>query len=319
MKSSSPLFWALSKEEHQRVELKVTEGERSYKGLSFEALYTSWEDFQRLFSHPRIKGKFVDLGCGLGLGCLLYGSLFPERQSIGVEFEKARYEKAQELKETSSLSNVEFLHQDLGEGKIPNGDTYFLYFPTGPVLDRILTSLYQEKSDFVLVAIESHGDLYQRLECENWLTLIDEVPLTSKRHASVAKVYQRNREERSSSLLPFTLSYQEKFLLIREGSEDWIARSHGLQWTAGNRFELKTPPRTIAWENVIQVIEPHELPHEVRAIAALWEAGEIILQGEKTYRGILRKIFLRPTFELELSTGERVKWSKEYSLTKAHP
>ncbi|WPU67132.1 hypothetical protein [Peredibacter starrii] len=307
----------LFKFDYDAIEALVGTRTGSYKGLDSRALYTSREDFESIFSHSLVTGTFVDLGCGIGEGCLLYSWLYPDRHSIGVDFELSRIEAGLKIKEELKLEAVSFLHQDLLQGDIPLGDTYFLYFPTGIVLDRILSELYQSNRDFRVVAIESHGDLFPRLEKENWLKLVATIPLKSERHHPMAQVYERTTEPRSSSLGPFELSFQEKFLLIEEGDIAWLGESYGLEWTHDDRFELLTPPRTIYWNQVKEILSFDQIDVKFRRALEIRRLGGVTVKTlSSEITGHIRKVIVRPTFHLEISSGEKVEWSHIVTITQ---
>lgn len=303
MKFSLPPFWEHFKEQHTTLESRVEEGVGSYKNLTHEALYTSFEDLSEIFQHPLVKGTFVDLGCGAGQGVLLYAWMFPDRLAIGVEFQKAR------LSHELRLPNAELIHADLLECEIPKADTYFLYFPTGPVLDRVLTELYQMEHDFVLIAIESHGHLLPRLELENWLKLEAEIPLHSQRHYNQARIYQKIQHERN--LEPFLHTFKEHFLLI----DNWIGETLGMEWQEGDRYELLIPPRTINWKDVKKLMVWDEISPELHKALLIRRLGEVeIVTTSQRYQGFIRKIIVDPSFVVEISTGEKVEWSQIQSI-----
>lgn len=317
MKSSLPLYWEHFNLPHGMIENNVKLREGSYQGLLQEALYTSREDFLTLFGHPLVQGTFIDLGCGAGEGCLLYGSLYPDRKSIGVEFEEARLNYGRDFREQFNLLNVDLQQADLLTSTIPSGDTYFLYFPTGMVLDRILSELYRSKSFFRLVVIESHGDLFPRLDLENWLTLKEELPLQSARHHSQARIYERNQLLRDDALNAFALSFKNKYLFIQDHDEVWIGESRGLTWTREDRFELLTPPRTVFWRNVNSWSNWDGLPPLQKLVVELRSEGELEIIGVNfKISGFIRKIIVHPTFHLEISTGEKVEWEKILTINK---
>ena len=310
MNSSLPPYWAHFNFNHESVEGQVGNDTGSYRGTNEKALYTSREDFLAIFSHPHITGTFVDLGCGTGESSLLYGSLYPERKSIGVEFQGARLKIGRAFQAEHQISNVELREQDLFKNPIPEGDTYFLYFPTGMVLDRILSSLYESQREFKLVAIESHGDLLPRLQKENWLKLVAEVPLSTSRHYPNAQIFESIKVSRGEELLPHTLSYQEKFLVIQD-QETWLGETMGLEWSEGNRYELLIPPRTIQWESVQEVLSFNEFDVKTQEAIKLRRLGELQIEtSNAVFQGYIRKILLKPTFRLEISSGEKVEWSE---------
>jgi SAM-dependent methyltransferase len=309
MKSSSHQFWEHFRKFHHEIESGVKDRAGSYQGLPKEALSTSLEDLSLIFKSNFVRGTFVDLGCGTGESVLHYALTFPERISIGIEFESARLRAARKF----ALKNSLFIDGDLGKDSIPEGDTYFLYFPTGPVLDRVLTELYSTQKEFTLIAVESHGDLIPRIKLENWLEVVEEVKLASSRHYPNAVIFKRNGEKRDEKLLPFTLSYQEKFILI----EDWIGETNGMEWTEGDRLELLTPPRTIHWKDVKKLMMPSDISDELSKILAIRRQGELIIKlKDRTITGFIRKIIPGPTLCVEISNGEKVEWTKIKSIRK---
>lgn len=305
MKSSLLQLIASSRFDQKSDSDEVSEREGSYKGIRPEALYNTFEDFLSIFSSPFIGGKFIDLGCGTGLSCLLYSALFPDRESIGIEFELSRLTPAKQFVEENDLQNCSFLHADLLESKIPVGDTYFLYFPTGLVLDKILTELYIGERKFRLVVVESHGDLIGRIQKENWLQEIGEISLHSPRHYPKAIVYERNFLKRRPSLLPHEISFQEKYLILRDQCGEWVADSYGLEWSGGENYDLRHPPRRIMWIEVIAIRCLEDFPLKIRELLNQRKRGGFI-NGE-----IIRKIYLN-TPEVELSSGERINLDKDH-------
>lgn len=296
--------------EHQKIEAKVSDKNLSYRNLLPEALYTSSEDFETIFSSSFIHGTFVDLGCGAGLGCLQYAERFPERQAIGVDIEEARIRHGLKLMQDLELKNVELKTLSLLESFIPDGDTYFLYFPTGHILDRILTELYNKNLNFTLIAIESHGDLLPRLELETWLKPVEEVPLLSERHYPFARIYRSSSEERN---IPdaFQLSYQDVALFIEDENGAWLGDSYGLEREVGERFTLMHPPRTIEWKSVKNLKSFMDLEERLKQLVLLRRSGPVFIETlAKAYEGFIRKIYVSPVFRLELSTGEQVEWSR---------
>jgi len=317
MKFSLPPNWQHFDNLLHELEEHVQHREGSYKGLLPEALYTSTKDLLAIFENTNVSGTFVDLGCGTGKSVLLYGSLFPDRKAVGIEFESARLGAGHRFKEEYNILNVSMLNKDLLTCDLPEGDTYLLYFPTGPVLDRIMCELYKRKSVFRLIIIESHGDLIQRIELENWIRLIDEVELESERHYPMARIYERSPVERDSSLLPFEYSFKEKFIVINDGHEDWVGETYGMEWTSDDRFELKTPPRTIFWNCVKKLMTDRDIPHDLRTALEIRRLGEVMIKTHKSgYSGFIRKIIISPVFQVELSSGEKVEWNEILTITQ---
>lgn len=315
MNSSLPQSWERFNSQHREIERSVSDQRGSCLGLSAEALYTTSDDLNRIFDDGLISGTFCDLGCGHGLAPLLYGERFPTRKAIGIEFEKARLDFGRGEAQKLHLENVSLIEGDLLSCNIPKADTYFLYFPTGPVLDRILTTLYELGSAFRLVVIESHGDLLPRIELENWLSLLKEIPLSSKRHYPNARIYERTLAQRDKRLFPFTLSYQEKFFVLTD--EEWIGETYLMEWQKEEAFDLCYPPRTIHMSSVKKVLSKEELSAELKCCVEIRRRGEVNIKTSKSsFKGHIRKIITKPSFHLELSGGEKVEWSDITSISK---
>jgi hypothetical protein len=290
---------------HTEIERDVGPIPELYAGLSEEALYTSEEDLLSIFQHPLISGTWVDLGAGVGKSVLLYAARFPERKSVGIECAKARVEAGLLKIRERELSNAELLLGDLLFTEIPEGDVYFLYFPTGPVLDRLLCELSQKPKRFKIVAIESHGDLLLRLSKENWLTLKDEIHLSSQRHYPQAQIFESNGLFRETELSFYDLSFQHKYLLISEGEKSWIGESFGMTEIREDEFNLLVPPRTIQRDSVMAILDESEI------LEGIFPA--LKLRRELAHP-LIRKIFVTPGFSLEISTGETIEWNQFLEL-----
>ncbi len=301
---------------HSFVEKDVEAKEGSYKDLNPEALYTSFEDLETIFASLPDSGVWVDLGAGVGQSALMYGSLFPDRRAIAVEFIEARFQAGKAVAGKLNLENVFFYQRDLLVDEIPEGDIYFLYFPTGPVLDRILHVLYERKKSFQLVAIESHGDLLDRLGKENWLKKMKEIPMKSQRHSPCAILYQSNSELRSPKTFLHDQSFSQCYLEIQEEETIWLGESFGLEWLKDDLFDLKTPPRTVDASQVKRVLQESELDPILSFVAKLRRLGEVkIMSKNRLYTGMIRKIYYSPCFELEISSGEKVEWESIQTIS----
>lgn len=298
----------MSSNEYTHVEDLVSHQKGSYKGLLPEALLTCEVDFRSIFSVLPDVQTWVELGSGHGLGPLLFAALNPHKKAIGVEFEAARYEISQKNKLASKITNVEFLHADLLTCDLPEGDVYFLYFSTGIVLDRILYELGKRNDPFKMVAIESHGDLLPRLVKDGQFKIIQEIPLTSARHAPNAVVFE-NCGVRKSSF--HDLSFQMKFLLVEdEDGRHWLGESYGLEWIQNEQYQLLTPPRTITSTQVKKALEFGEVQSKFHSALQLRRLGKLNFHTSHGIKeGYLRKIYASPCFKVEISSGEQVEWS----------
>lgn len=298
------------------AEKRVKARDGSYKDLDLRALYTSVSDLKNIFS--KLSGSFCDLGCGTGMSSVLYGILFPSRESFGIEFEASRLNVGLDFVSMNRVQNVALTCEDLLHSDIPYADNFFLYFPTGHVLDRIL-SVLSERQNIRLIVIESHGDLIHRIEQENWLTLIEEIPLKVQRHYPMARVYKHNNCKRADDLWPFEITFKDQYLLIEENDETSIASSFGMEWIGGQKFNLVHPPRTVSMKDVRKIItSPSELQVKFLGLALeIRKKGTVKIQTRSSsFDGFIRKIIITPSFRVEISSGEKVEWSDIISITQ---
>lgn len=296
------------KTNYKLVEENVSTRPGSYPGLEEAALLTSEEDFRAIFNSIPESSSWIEFGSGHGLGPLLFGHLHPQGHSTGIEFEESRYKASLELKDKSGLQNVSFIHADLLNCDIPEGDVYFFYFPTGIVLDRILFELGKRTGSFKLIAIESHGDFLERLKKENWLKVIQEIPLKSSRHNSHALVFEKCGTK-SSSLHDY--SFQKNFLILQDSSGEWIGETYGLEWLNSNQFQLLVPPRSFLQEDVKKIVSLEGIESRFHPALRLRHLKQLTFktsQGE--FKGALRKIYVRPSFRVEISSGQLVEWEE---------
>ncbi len=307
MKSSLTPLLESFKSKLLKAELEISDTPESYRGLSLEALCTPIEDLLQIFEDPLVVGSWVDLGSGFGHSVLAYAERFPERKAIGMEIEFARIEVARALAEVRSLP-CQFIEGDLLTDPIPYGDIYFLYFPQGHVLDRILSEL-SKKKDFLLIAIESHGDLFPRLQKETWLDIVREVPLTSMRHHPSARFFRPNKNSRVLAGL-HSYSFHEKIFLLKDDETLWWGESLGL-CASGDQYLLKHPPRTICESELVKIMTKDEIDAVGNFLLTLRRRGELqISVDNNVFIGALRKIIVWPAFSVEFSSGERVEWSR---------
>lgn len=302
-------------ESFKKAEEFVSGDPGSDKGILEEALCTSPEDVLAIISDPLVHGTWVDLGSGFGHTVLTYAEKFPERSAIGIEKENARRAIAARIAHERNL-NCEFLLGDLLTHEIPDGETYFLYFSQGHVLDRILSEL-SRKEIFTLVVIESHGDLFPRLDKEKWLKLEKEIPLRGQRHNHFARIYRPDKLERKLSGL-HQVSFLERYLLLKDASGLWWGDSFGLSEN-GDAYLLETPPRTVKGSEVVKIMTKDELPPLIAFLVSLRKLPDVtIFTRDKVHKGPLRKIHDAPAFSVEFLSGERVQWSDIGRITQGN-
>lgn len=302
MSFSSQLLEATSN--FEEVEKNVSSQEGSYPGLSQEALLTALEDFQIIFDRLGDIHSWVELGSGHGHGPLLFAHLHQDKLAIGIEFEEARFLESLRLKHLLNIQNVTFIHADLLTTPLPQADSYFLYFPTGKVLDRILYELGGRDNSFRLIVIESHGDLIPRLKLENWLCVEEQIPLSSTRHYPQAMVFRKVAKKAASI---FDYSFLNHYFVIRDhDGQEWVGDSLGLEWQIDHSIRLLHPPRTIREDQICRILQEHQLPSEILPLLTLRRQGPVEIETKQgNYFGLIRKIFLNP-WRLELSTAQVV-------------
>ena len=289
------------------LEQSVSSRAGSYFGLEQQALLTDFSDYFNIFSYFNNVTSYVEFGSAYGHGPLIFSHLYPSAKGIGIEFEDVRIKTAVTLKNTLKLNNCEFIHADLAIAKIPAADLYFLYFPTGPILDRILFELSQMTHKFHLIVVESHSDLIPRLEKETWLNEAFEIPLVSPRHYSQAKVYASGGLKLSSY---FDFSFKEKYFMIRDSDHSiWIGDSLGLEWHSKDSLTLLNPPYTIHENQIHAVVEFSSFNLPIQQLIKLRTVGEVKIESQqKRFQGFIRKIYIDPHLIIELSSGERIKY-----------
>jgi hypothetical protein len=303
----------MDKTHYSQIESQVSGREGSYQGIEEAALLTSVEDFNEIFRNLTNFSTYIELGSGHGLGPVLFAHTFPTKKALGIEFEQARLNESLRLKSSYNLENVDFVFGDLSTCEIPNGDLYFLYFPVGPVLDRILKILGESRSDLHFIAIESHGDLLSRLDREDWLERCFEIPLTAARHYPNAVLYKKIQLKKPSF---DDYSFVEKIFEIRdEDGSIWLGESYGMSWCKENLYNLQIPPRTINQDQILNILDEMNLTEFLKKWISLRRKGPMSFETDRgIFNGEIRKIFISPDLKLELSTGQRLLFSEINSL-----
>lgn len=303
----------MDKSQYSIIESQVSAREGSYQGLEEAALLTSLEDYNEIFRNLTDFSTYIELGSGHGLGPVLFAHTFPTKKAFGIEFEQARLNESLRLKSSYNLENVDFVFGDLLTCEIPFGDLYFLYFPVGPVLDRILKILGESRSDLSLVAIESHGDLLPRLDRENWLERFFEIPLRAARHYPNAVLYKKIHLKKPSF---DDYSFVENFFEIQdEDGSIWLGDSYGMSWCKENLYNLQFPPRTINQDQILNILDEKNLTEFLKELISLRRKGPLSFETDRgILNGEIRKIFIRPDLKLELSSGQHLLFSEINSL-----
>ncbi len=307
-----------------------------------EALFTSYCDYSTLFQDFTSRGfsSFCDIGGGIGRGKLLFDILSTHKspKNYSVELLEQRHQEGLSAHARMNLPFPDgFKCCDLRVAPLPKADAYFIYLPVGAVLNEVLSKIEEQfqNSNGILYVIESHGDLIPFLKDSLPLKLLDQIPLTSKRHNPNIHVFaigplnawskQRNllstqNEEalRDSSGLDFfnyspgdilhTLQQFEEQadiqLIIKEHDKEWLADLKGHRYgIKEGTIEIKTPYRIVELSRLRGLVIP----------TSEWQ--ELVAQRRKPEKPLIRKIIISPTCAVEYSSGEiielSIRWTRE--------
>lgn len=259
----------------------------TYPELSFEALNTPADDWRILFHYMNRQGlkTLFDAGAGNALSAQVAQKEFSNIYVHAWEVMAKRLEGV-------DCPDHDVRVADLFHEPIPKADVHFLYLPTGPLLECILSQI---ETGLLIAAIESHGELFQRLE--ESAELVDELPITATRHAPTMRIYRWHTGPKNMKDMLRQYSYQNNFkqVLIQdndpfEGQCQWLADCFGLNVTPDDYVETLFPPRRLKLEQVVNVLEfnQYEILKERRA-------------------GKWRKIFIEPRLLVETPEGIRIE------------
>tara|TARA_R110000868_G_scaffold117600_15_gene312593 strand:- start:92289 stop:93092 length:804 start_codon:yes stop_codon:yes gene_type:complete len=259
---------------------------QTYEDLSFEALNTPKEDWRELFNFMSRMGlkTLFDAGAGNALSAQVAQSEYP---SLCVHAHEIVSERLSSL----DLPNQVLKICDLMQEPIPICDLTFLYLPTGPLLERILLQL---PDNALIAAVESHGDLFDRLDecCE----LLEELNISAKRHHPSMHIYRYRKvtsdlrqKIRELSTIESLLQLEVKDADPVTGEYVWSADIQGCTLESNGIIETLWPPRRFSLESVVTINWPK------------WP--ELILQRRLGY---WRKIIISPVSLKETPQGERI-------------
>ncbi len=314
------------------------------KGLSPEALYTSYKDLVEVMQWAHRQGlrHWCDIGCGIGRSCFLWTWLFEDAKATGIELVPERLEEARAAARALRTERNFWIEADFAAPALalPEADLFFLYIATGKELDLLLKKLKLRASPAWVAVIESHGDLKPRLQWEAWWLSpsVHRFPLRSARHDPWLQLYrtrphhpvcelEESWELRSGilpeelelhpSVLGFLLSksaHRDWELVVQEGEELWTMDGLGLKWHDPLTLQGAHPPRQI---------RPSQMKVGLRRIGeatpyrqwSQWRRDGVELalprgSGGLRRLGVIRKIILSDQGLVEFSSGERLRWSE---------
>lgn len=259
----------------------------TYSDLHIDALNTPVSDWRLLFNYMLENGykTLFDAGAGHARSAILAQSEFKEITVYA-------YELVSERIRNLNCPDQIIVCADLFKVAIPKCDITFLYLPTGPLLERILSQLEQNT---IIAAVESHGELFLRLE-ESAIE-IDSLSISARRHHPKLKIYKWKKPANDLKNKLRELSYKKTFKQIHIQEDDiflgqaiWSADIEGLTITPDHYVETLHPPRRIKLESITAISEPEDI--------------ELI---ERRRLGHIRKIFIKPYGIIEDSFGVRSK------------
>lgn len=259
----------------------------TYPQISFEALNTPVSDWRLLFNYMAKHGlkTLFDAGAGNALSAQVAQSEFPTIHVTAWEIMASRITEV-------DCPRHDVRAADLMTEALPICDMTFIYLPTGPLLERILLQLPENS---LIAAVESHGELFPRLE--ESAQLVHSIPITAQRHHSSMKIYRWHRPPDNLKSQLRALSTQDTNLqiLIRscdpfEGDAVWSADIFGLTITPDYYVETLFPPRRFELTKVIEITTPR-WPH---------------LISERRL-GLWRKIIISPRQLKESPQGIRIE------------
>ncbi len=257
----------------------------SYSDISYEALNTPVDDWRLLFNFMKVNklNTLFDAGAGNALSAQTAQAEYKDIQVHAYELINDR------IKGLTCPDQV-IKCADLFKVDIPKCDITFLYLPTGPLLEKIL---HQLDENSLIAAVESHGELFNRLE--ESAILVESMTQTALRHHPQMRIYRWLRPVQDFKNRLRELSFQKTYDQIHIKEEDqllgetvWSADIEGLTITPDNYIETRNPPRRLKLNRDIKISPPFDT--------------ELI---ERRRRNNLRKIFIEPCGIIEDQFGIR--------------
>lgn len=258
----------------------------SYPELSSDALNTPAQDWRILFEYMLTKNlhTIFDAGAGNAISAQVAEAEYP---NIYVHAWELVNERIQNVK----CKNQDVRCADLFTEEIPKTDITFIYLPTGPLLERVLSQLTEGA---LIAAVESHGELFDRLsECAQ---CIDELDITAKRHHPKLRIYKMQKPIADLKHQLRQLSFNDCYtqIMVREtdpfeGDSIWIADCFGATVTSDGYVESLFPPRRFLLSQVVEIREFDKKNYLIERRSGKW-----------------RKIIIEPRMLLETPDGKRI-------------
>lgn len=136
--SYAPVIDRILDRKKRRVESKIRDHEQGQPEWREHAFHYWMGDRGNVFAMfalahmlDKTKGRFVDIGSGMGDPSLILAPLFPEMEFVGFELVDLKVNAANAMANELGLGNVVFFEQNLGDPnfKLPAADYYYFFNP----------------------------------------------------------------------------------------------------------------------------------------------------------------------------------------------
>lgn len=176
----------------QDTEKEISLNDESlYVGLDPRALLTSYIDYYQILEDVPKGEELVDVGAGYCRGTIL-SEFLGLNKCHSIEIVKERITEAFDAISNFSGDTSLLLNQDLSTCTLPEAYGYFLYFPKGEILYRILSQLFElsKHQDCFLYVCESHGDMLDYLNMFSSITQVKSFKVSQPRHSDQIVKYE---------------------------------------------------------------------------------------------------------------------------------
>lgn len=280
--------------------------------LDSNALNTSYIDLYQILdkvSKENPRAQICDLGAGHCRMSLLASELFPLLNIISVEPVKERISFAQSKLTSKNYLFVADTFDQVSLSIMP--DYIFLYFPTGDIFESILRRIKSRMKKSSIIAIESHGELINRLSIEkSWLKREEYFEVKYPRHNPMAYIFRpviNNELSQLERLIEKLYSFDSQDeLIINSDQRAWLASANKMEIHFDHEdkvtIDFAFPPRTVTLTQLNQVskFDQENLSPSLKELINL-------RNNKQKYQGLeIRKIYPQE-MNVELSDGKIYK------------
>lgn len=189
-----------------------------YTGTELEALLTPYCDYYQMICDIPKGECLVDLGAGYSRGTLL-ASFLELSPVLSLEINLSRVLAAQLALASINGKKEEIRNADIGS-EILEAYGYYLYFPKGEVLYKILNQLFEisKRREVYLYVCESHGDVQEFLSISVQIEPVKEFTNSLPRHRDKIVKYRlsplKEDESFNNDLFGWFLQNYQKDLIV---------------------------------------------------------------------------------------------------------